>query len=336
MPSSDDQAADSPHGSGSEPVAAYVVLSHRDPEQVERLVAAIRRSSPGAHVVVAHDGRQSPAPRAQDAQVHVWEHGLRTDWGSWELVEATLGAFERARALADPDLVALVSGADYPTCHLAAWERDFLGTGGGWVGEAQPLHYRPRWGRRYGEGQDDLTRYTYRWFPVPTTGLAARLPRGVEALRRRMRDALFLRVQPMLSVRFVSRGRGTHLGVRRLSTPFSGARPCYKGSQWVALDRRLLDRLLETAGPGSAPARFYEHTIIPDESLIPTVLSWVRPAREGAALTYVEWVPELDEPRTLTVDDLPDLEASGAPFCRKVRSPVSDSLLDALDRRLGS
>jgi hypothetical protein len=335
VPSTDDRPADSPRDSGSEPVAAYVVLSHRDREQVERLVAAIRRSSPSSHVVVAHDARQGVAPRALDDHVHVWEHGLRTDWGSWELVEATLGGFRRARDLADPDLVALVSGADYPTRDLAAWERGFLASGGGWVGEARPLHYRPRWGRRHGEGQDDLTRYTYRWFPVPTTGLAARLPRGVEALRRRVRDALFLRVQPMLSVRFVSRGRGTHLGVRRLRTPFSGARPCYKGSQWVALDRQLLDHLLEKAGPGTALARFYQHTIIPDESLIPTVLSWVQPA-VGPPLTYLQAIGGQNGPRELGDGDLAEIESLGAPFCRKVRSPQSNALLDALDRRLTS
>jgi hypothetical protein len=330
VPSSDDQAADSPRGSGSEPVAAYVVLSHRDPDQVERLVAAIRRSSPRAHVVVAHDGRQSPAPRALDEQVHVWEHGLRTDWGSWELVEATLGAFERARALADPSLVALVSGADYPTRDLAVWERDFVAAGGGWVGEAQPLHYRPRWGRRYGEGRDDLTRYTYRWIPLPDSGLTRRLPRRVEEVRRRVRDALFLAVEPALSRRFVARGRGAHLGVRRLRTPFSGSRPCYKGSQWVAMDRGLLDRLLETAGPGSALARFYKHTIIPDESLIPTVLSWAAPP-SPAPLTYLAHIDGPEGPRLLVEADLADIVSSEAVFCRKVSSPASDSLLAALE-----
>jgi hypothetical protein len=287
-------------------------------------------------VVIAHDARRCPAPRALDDRVHVWEHRLETDWGSWELVAATLSGFRRARELADPDLVALVSGADYPTRDLSAWERDFLATGGGWVGEAVPLQYRPRWGRHHGEGQDDLTRYAYRWFRVPRTGLAVRLPRGIEAARRRLRDAFFLRVEPAFSVRFVSRGRGTHLGVRRLRTPFEGSRRCFKGSQWVAMDRSLLDHLLDEAGPGSALARFYEDTIIPDESLVPTVLSWAQPPREGSPLSYVEWVPELDEPRTLTLEDLDTIGASGAPFCRKVRSPVSDGLLEALDARLAS
>lgn len=336
MPTPDVQPADSPHASGGEPVAAYVVLSHRDPEQVERLVAAIRRSSPRSHVLVAHDGRHGRAPRAMDEHVRVWEHGLETDWGSWEIVEATLEAFRRVRELVDPDLVALVSGADYPTRTLDDWERQFLESGGGWVGEAHELHYRAYWGPRHGEGEDDLTRYTYRWLRVPRIGLAARLPHPVEALRRRLRDALLLRVEPALGLRWVSRGRGTHLGVRRASTPFTASRPCFKGSQWVAMDRRLLDHLLEEAGPGSSLKRFYEHTIVPDESLIPTVLSWTQPPRGRSPLTYLSDIDGPAGPRVLELHDLDAITAAKAPFCRKVGSPESDALLDALDARIGA
>ena len=65
------------------PVAVYVVLSHRDPHQVERLIRAIRTSSPSSHVYVWHDARQSATPTSSDPQVHVRAHGARTDWGSW-------------------------------------------------------------------------------------------------------------------------------------------------------------------------------------------------------------------------------------------------------------
>ena len=95
--------------------AVYVILTHDDWPQVERLIRAIRSSSPRSHVLVAHDARVTPFPTSvADPDVEIFSHGLDTDWGSWELVEATLLAFARARDRFDPDLVCLISGRDYP------------------------------------------------------------------------------------------------------------------------------------------------------------------------------------------------------------------------------
>ena len=146
---------------------AYLVLTHTDAAAVVRLVAAIRRSSPRCVVIVAHDARVQPPPAFADEHVLVWCHGLATDWGSWELVEATLGAVAQARAFADPDFFVLVSGQDYPARHLGTWEDEVRAAGGGWIGRPRPLRYRPTWGRRPGVGDDDLTRYSFRWWPLP-------------------------------------------------------------------------------------------------------------------------------------------------------------------------
>ncbi len=311
---------------------AYVVLSHRDPAQVERLAAAITGSSPTAHVLVTHDGRRSAAPRPAD-RVRVRTHGLPTDWGSWELVEATLDAFAWARRTVDPEMVVLISGQDYPVRDLAAWEREFLATGGGWAGRATPLSYRPRWGRRRGEGDDDLTRYVYGWYRLPATGLAQLLPPGLERARRRVRGAVLLRAEPVLSWRHVTRGRGAHLGIRRWRTPFSPARPCCKGPQMVAMDRAALDHLLTETAPGTALRRYFRRTVIPDEALIQSVLAWRAPPREGWQVSYDHWVPSIDTTRELGTADLPAILASGAAFCRKVDRVRSAALIQALDDR---
>ncbi|MES2865889.1 MAG: hypothetical protein V4703_03915, partial [Actinomycetota bacterium] len=81
--------------SSTEPVrAVYVVLSHHGGPQVRRLAAAILASSPGARVVIMHDGRREQLPPASDdPRIEIISHGLATDWGSWELVEAALMGF---------------------------------------------------------------------------------------------------------------------------------------------------------------------------------------------------------------------------------------------------
>ena len=123
-------------------------------------------------------------------------------------------------------------------------------------------------------------------------------------------------------------------GLRR-RTPFSPERPCYSGSQWVALPRPELDLLLdEDLAPGSQLRRFYRHTVIPDESALVTPLSWQAAPSELPPVAHVTWDPALDQPTVCVLEDLDELVRSGSPFCRKVDSVISAGLMDALDQRI--
>ncbi|MBM7502749.1 beta-1,6-N-acetylglucosaminyltransferase [Agromyces aurantiacus] len=328
-----DRAESTARSETRSPRAAYVVLTHRDWPQVERLVRAIIASSPSAYVLVAHDSRTTEFPAGiGDPRVDVVEHGLATDWGSWELVEATLRAFELVRERVDPALVVLVSGQDYPIRRLDEWEAEVLAADG-WVGTAEPLRYTAHWGTRRGEGLDELTRYTYRWFQTPLARRRIRIGGPTGALLRRVRGAVSLRLEPMLSVRVVTRGRGVFWGIRR-RTPFSPERPCYFGSQWVALRRPELDRLLdEDLAPSSRLRRFYRRTVIPDESALVTPLSWRGAPAALPPVTRVTWDTVRDQPTVCTLDDLDALVSSGSAFCRKVEPVRSAALMDELDRR---
>ena len=308
--------------------AAYVVLSHTGPDQVTRLVRAIRRSSPDASVFVMHDERSETAPVVDDPRVHVRTHGRATDWGSWELVEVTLDGLRWARETIDPDLTVLVSGQCYPVRPLASWERELLVAGGGWQGTARPLDYTPAWGRRPGRGDDRLTRYTYRWFQVPFLERPLRSGRTVG----RALWGVSHRLEPVVSLRMVERGRGAYLGLRRPSTVRRSAPRLHLGSQWLALDRELMGTVLRELAPGAPLRRNFERSVIPDESALQTVLARVRPPTIDVAVSHSVWLPDEDTTRTFAIDDLDEVIASGSPFCRKVHPMASAELLDALDR----
>ncbi|WP_179411649.1 hypothetical protein IM711_04765 [Microbacterium esteraromaticum] len=312
--------------------AVYVVLTHRNWAQVRRLAGAILASSPDARVLLAHDARSEVFPaHVDDPRIRVFVHGLECDWGSWELVEATLRAMERARELWDPQLVTLISGDDYPMRRLPDWEREALAASG-WIGEAHALTYRPRWGRRRGEGDDRLNRYTFFWFRASDENRSLGLPEWLRAFASRVRRALAVRLEPVFGVRYVARGRGRYFGVRR-PTPFTRAMPCHIGAQWVALRRHELDVLLdEDLAPRSRLRRFYRRTIIPDESALVTPLSWRGAPADLPPVTLYQWDPVLDTTITWTHNDLDRLLASGAPFCRKIDADRSGALMDSLDR----
>jgi hypothetical protein len=57
---------------------------------------------------------------------------------------------------------------------------------------------------------------------------------------------------------------------------------------------------------------------------------WSR-RRSPHPVSFVRWLPSLDRPAVLTLADLPELQASRSPFCRKVSSGHSADLLAALD-----
>ncbi|GAA4374183.1 hypothetical protein [Agromyces bauzanensis] len=312
-----------------EPVrAVYVILTHAGWKQVQRLAAAILRSSPRSRVLIAHDARAEQFPAfVDDPRIVVYTHGLPSDWGSWELVEATLRAFSRARELFDPALVTLITGADYPARSLAEWEREAV-SAEGWVGTASPLEYTPRWGRARGVGDDRLTRYTMRWYRPFWSGWVTSAPRWWV----RLRWAAALRLEPAFGVRDVTRGRGIHYGIARAPACFSPERPCYFGGQTLAVRRVELDRLLdEDFAPGSPLRRVYRRTMIPDESALQTALAWRSAPAQLPPVSYMRWDETVDQCVVWTATDFDEIRASRSPFCRKVDPERSDELLSLLD-----
>lgn len=313
--------------------AAYVVVSHRNPEQVARLVRRILELSPAAGVLVRHDARSAPPPVIDSPRVVVEPHTQASDWGSWDLVQASLDGFRRAAELFDPELLVLVSGQDYPCRNLSVWEKEVAARGGGWVcAFLHPLHYRPRWGRRYGDGDDTLTRYIYRWYRLPGgRWLHRSTSRGAAALRWFLvRVGHYL--EPVVAIRTVTRGRGYHVGVRAVRTPYRADAPCQMGSQWLAMDRAGLAEVERALSCDAVMRRTYRRSIIPDESFFQTVLARRSPPLAGLSVTHTVWQVAQDAPRVLTLEDLDEITSSGAAFCRKLEPGVSDELADELDR----
>ncbi|MBV9464760.1 MAG: hypothetical protein JO206_14280 [Solirubrobacterales bacterium] len=108
---------EAPHRSA----CAFIVLAHRQPGQVLRL---IRRLSPSP-VFVHVDARASAATYEPLLRAAEREKSfellprVRSGWGSWGIVAAALGGLRAVRRLA-ADHVAILSGQDYP---LVAVER---------------------------------------------------------------------------------------------------------------------------------------------------------------------------------------------------------------------
>ena len=108
---------------------AYIILSHRAPEQVERLTRAIRALSPDARIVITHDTHLAPLPRPLDDRVEVHERAHGPAWGRMGLVDAVLDRMVALEAAGDHEWVAVISGQDFPVRPLDAWEDEIRGLG---------------------------------------------------------------------------------------------------------------------------------------------------------------------------------------------------------------
>ncbi|WP_432575065.1 hypothetical protein [Kineococcus sp. SYSU DK005] len=299
---------------------AYVLLCHVDEDAVLRTARRIRELSPGAHVLLRHSrGEQFLAEEAAagaGAEVLRSEIGIR--WGTWSTVAAVLEALADAEGRWQPSYTVVLSGQDYPVRDLVAWERSVRGSGADAL-----LH--PEQGCH--EGRHAVCWHALpaaRWVPVPL--LAALAHVGNRIVHR----------VPWLP-------RAHHAGERTwmLAHPRWRRRrppvPYRKGSLWMTLSHRGVAALLRAGVHGSAGARFFASTLLPDESFAHSVLGAAADVRVRAGVTTVAFFGEQDgHARVLGEGDLAQVLATGAAFARKVLPGVGDGFVSAADERLAA
>lgn len=313
----------------------YVVLSHRLPDQVVRLVTRIRDLSPDAAVLVRHDRGPGFLPELEgssDPHVDVLVESEPVVWGAWSMVAATERAFARARDRFDPDWTVLVSGQDWPVRDLAAWERELTGAACDAVVNGSVVEVDPSAGRRTTERDLFLARWTHRWWTLPRVPALDRVPRRVRTgVAGRYSGSWQFHLRTVM-LRQLPRGLGWKVGVRRRRGLPEGWR-LRKGEQWLAVSRLALaelDRVVAADGRGRA---FFAGSHIPDESWFQTALASVPGLR--VADGRISWHrfdrPGAPSAAVLTLADVPDATASGSPFARKVEEPVEPGVAAAID-----
>lgn len=301
----------------------FVLLSHREPAQLLRLVTTLNRLYDDPPIACHHDVGQCPLDTAAfPANVRFVAPSIRTGWGKWSVVRAMLAALDLLYEHADPDWFILLSGADYPIHDAAAVRADLL------AGEADAfIDYRqigdtaasalerfgprnPELGQFESDGNRHLKWSHYEgaelWLPI------VRFPDG----GRRLRPGRYTWQLPF----------ATPL------TPFSSAFPCFYGDHWITANRRVATLLLNPTAPHRRVQKHLRMRAIPEECYYQTVLCnepGLRLVRDNRR--YAQWNGGGAHPQLLTEADLPAIRASNAHFARKFAhgEPVLDRI-DAL------
>jgi hypothetical protein len=295
---------------------AYVVVSHKNPGQVLRLVSALREG-PGAEVVVRHDQRSTPLARGEveERGGHMLEDGIDVGWGEFSYMRMLLGALDWSLERLDPDWILLLSGQDYPLrplaeieARLAAAEQHAFLTSAWELSTAR----RPE-----PPAEEFFLRYAYRHYTVPSW-----TPRTPGALR----DVVYTREMP---------AGGKRVGLRRARLPFGRGRRCFVSSDWLTLSARAARVVTGAARRQRALMRYYRRALIASESFFATVLlnhPELEVAREDRRLISFAG-PGVPHPDVLTSADLGRLLDSDMDFARKFDQELDAEVLDALDER---
>jgi hypothetical protein len=307
---------------------AYLILSHKNPPQVEALATRILELSPTARVVVHHDLNGGSAPWDGDppARAHLVQR-TTVEWGGWSIVESTLRMIRYAREDLQSQWMVIVSGEHWPVTQLAAWEAKVAASGADAVMPARKLPAHLRFGSRDADDNRDLARCRLRWFRVRRPRRTP-MHKALSALSK-----LSNRAHPVFKLEFSLRNESWFVGVPRRKGPVARW-DLFKGSEWFALNARSAEVLLH---PDHRVASWFQRSHIPDESYFQSLL-----CRDGRLIidrSVVTWVPPQPPVPTdgwmlLKEEDLPRVSASGAAFARKLDPGRNPEVIAAINARV--
>lgn len=288
----------------------YVVLSHRQPDQVLRLARTLRTGSPSCTLVLHHDDRHVGLDETALAALGRVERVLPPTpvaWGWTSQLDMLVRCLRHALDRVDFEWLVVLSGQDYPIRPLEVSERELRERPWDAYVERVPVA-PPSWSRT--EADEFARRYFYRYRPIRPPGPVLR--RVVSAAR----PLLTLREMPW----------GTVLGVRgrRLSEHTQ------RGADWLTLSRAAVEAVVDG---DPVLMRHYRRALMPTESYPHTVLhTTVGMQLSGDTRRFTRWDPGSPNPAVLGVDDLDAMLASGNDFARKFDPDVDARVLDELDR----
>jgi hypothetical protein len=301
----------------------YFLQTHRDPDQVLRLVRTLRTGSPRSLVVIQHNPagcKLDHAPLQALGDVHLLDIGYRQIRGNWSCqVQPTLDAMAwLGEQRIDYDWLVTLTGQDYPVMPLAQSER-ILRDGGhdAFLRHWDVLAPGSPWPRH-----KPVRRYWYRYARYP------RVP--MPALR------LLRTVSHLVPGLYVSLFYGPFVGVRARRNPWHDGYRCYGGWAWGALRREAVAAIVEAMRTDTALVEFYRHTMSPEESILQTILCNDGRFRvHDDDLRYIDYTgTTTGSPRTLGCADVPVLTSGRYAIARKFDPAVDAVVFDRLDEHL--
>lgn len=287
---------------------AYIILVHRQPEQLTRLIDAL---DDGASTFYVHIDKKTP--------VHVFEKILprvtliepREDgnWGEFGIVQATLNAFKQViEHQKNFDFISLLSGQDYPIKSNRDID-NFLANNKEKIFTAFLPFPIATWSGGGGFGRLNIYHYGNRLNPTfiqKWTGRAINfLPNRIKFLRR---------------------------------TPPKYIPNFYGSSQWFTLPTHAVRYILDFVSQHPTFVTFNKYSLLPDEFFFQTILCNssdpnIQHNLVNNNLRYIDWSGRKNQsPAIFGKEDLNELLTTDALFARKFDENYDLEIFDLIDK----
>lgn len=299
----------------------FVILSHREPSQLLRLVTTLNRLYDDPPIACHHDFSQADFDTAKfPKNIRFVRPHLRTGWAKWSAVAGTLRALALLYEDGGSDWFVLLSAADYPVGPADEVRRELETSGVDAFLDYREIGDTAVSAARYGPLNPELAHYetdltqALKWRRY--IGAQLGLPR-----LRRERERWRL-------------GRQTvHLPFASPRNPFTGDLKCFHGEHWFTANRRVADLLLNPSPRHRQLQRYLATRTSPDECYYQTVICNAPDLRINRDnKRYAKWNGGGAHPQDLGLAELDLMLASGAHFARKFAP--GDPVLDRLDALL--
>jgi Core-2/I-Branching enzyme len=296
---------------------AYLILAHKYPEQLVRLVQRLHHDDAS---FLVHIDRKADREMYKSVEQRLLSMPrvyflprFTCHWGEFGIVHATITGIQKAIERKIPfDYLIFLSGQDYPIKSNRQIAQSLKNREGKSLID---FHALPRelWRAQNG-GFNRIDRYYFRLFDELQCYPAwSRLP------GRRLRLVFWF-----LSLILPEK--------RQLPKPYRA----YGGSAYWCLSAECVQYLYDLFRRDRKIVRFFKYTNVPDELFYQTILA-TSPLKDSLindVLQYMQWEANSFHPTILRAKDFDAIAASPKLFARKFDATVDAEILDLIDQKL--
>jgi len=303
----------------------YFIQTHKNPEQIYRLVNVIKKSSPNSYVLVSHNYNScylDSTPLENLSGVKVISNYVRL--ADFSVVQAY---FDAIQWLFDNniefDWLINLTGQDYPTQPLSKFEKIFANTSfDGFIEYFEALSPDTPWGSKKG-----YERYYYDYIHLRDD-----LPPSKKTIIKIIKKIInncqqFVRIELAY---------GLTIGFKSESHPFTEDFVCYGGSYYTNISRKCAEYLKDFTSKRPDVFNHYKKTFIAGESILQSILVNSKLFKLSKnTYRYIDFYnSRYGHPRLLTSEDFTAITKEDVYFARKFDMTQDSKILDLLDERI--
>lgn len=301
----------------------YLIQTHKNPDQVYRLINLIQRSSPECQILISHDPTLCQLDLSvlyRSTNIHLFfTKGGRADFSMVQsYLDALTWLFTNQIAF---DWLINLTGQDYPIQPIGEIEA-FLATThyDGFLEYFDVLSSQSQWSIHEG-----YSRYFYQYKQLSAT----------------VSDRLQKMLKPLKSINYIQPwirfncSYDLRIGVKATTTPFNQSFKCYGGSFFCTLSRRCVEYLYTYIAKNPGFVQYCRSTSISVECFIQTILANSELFNLcNDCKRYFDFTKAQDgSPSILTKDDYEPLAKSQAHFARKFDMALDHHILNLIDKK---